>query len=467
MQRSVVLNIVGLTGRHIGENTPNIAAYMAANPEIVIKPAFPALTCPAQATYLTGKSISEHGIVSNGWYSRDLAEHQFWKQSNHLVNGPKLWDVLKEGDPNFTCAKIFWWYNMYSTVDFSVTPRPIYPSDGRKVFDVHTNPMNMREEIKEDLGPFPFPAFWGPNSGIESTQWIAESAKWIELKNSPSLSLVYLPHLDYCLQKFGPDHPKVANELMAIDGVFKDLLDFYESRDVKIVVLSEYGITAVNNPVHLNRIFRDNGWISIKDELGKEMIDLGGSKAFAIADHQVAHIYINDLSVYDDVLSTVRSTRGVGHVISDSELDKLELRHERGGDFIAVSDESSWFTYYFWEDDRLAPDYARCVDIHRKPGYDPVELFFDPEIRFKYLKIAMKMIRKKLGFRYLMDLIPLNAEMIRGSHGRIPQSKEDWPILIGDFPENLSEDDFIEANDVFQLLLEHCQVNGSSDALMD
>ncbi|MEC7862922.1 MAG: alkaline phosphatase family protein, partial [Verrucomicrobiota bacterium] len=247
----------------------------------------------------------------------------------------------------------------------------------------------------------------------------------------------------------------------------KDLLDFYESRDVKIVVLSEYGITAVNNPVHLNRIFRDKGWISIKDELGKEMIDLGGSKAFAIADHQVAHIYINDLSVYDDVLNEVRSTEGVGQVISGAELDQLELRHERSGDIIAVSDESSWFTYYFWEDDRLAPDYARCVDIHRKPGYDPVELFFDPEIRFKHLKIAMKMIRKKLGFRYLMDLIPLNAEMVRGSHGRIPESKEDWPILIGDFPENLSEDDFIEANDVFQLLLEHCQVNGSSDVLTD
>ena len=467
MQRTVVLNIVGLTSRHIGENTPNIVSYMAAKPEIVIKPAFPALTCTAQSTYLTGKSVSEHGIVANGWYSRDLAEHQFWKQSNHLVEGPKLWEVLKEANPNFTCAKVFWWYNMYSSADFSVTPRPIYPSDGRKVFDVYTNPMGMREEIKEDLGPFPFPSFWGPNSGIESTQWIAKSAKWIERKKSPSLSLVYLPHLDYCLQKFGPDHPEVAKELKAIDGVFKDLLDFYVSRDVKVVVLSEYGITPVNKPVHLNRIFRGKGWLTIKDELGKEMIDLGASKAFAIADHQIAHIYLNDASLYDEVLEVVRSTEGVEQVIAGVELDQLELRHDRAGDMIAVSDESSWFTYYFWEDDKLAPDYARCVDIHRKPGYDPVELFFDPEIKFKFLKFAMKISRKKLGFRYLMDLIPLKAEMIGGSHGRIPESKEDWPILIGDFPEKLSEDEFVEARDVFHLLVQLCEEKTLSDTQSD
>ena len=463
MQRSVVLNIVGLTGRHIGENTPNIATYMATKPEIVIKPAFPALTCTAQATYLTGKSVSGHGIVSNGWYSRELAEHQFWKQSNHLVDGPKLWEVLKQSDPDFTCAKIFWWYNMYSSADFSVTPRPIYPSDGSKVFDIYTSPMSMREEIKEDLGPFPFASFWGPNSGIESTQWIAKSAKWIELKNSPSLSLVYLPHLDYCLQKFGPDDPEAVKELAEIDRVFKELLDFYESRDVKVVALSEYGITPVNNPVHLNRIFREEGWLVIKDELGKEMIDLGASKAFAIADHQIAHVYVNDLRIYDDVLDKVRSTQGVGEVISGDDLDGLELRHERAGDFIAVSDNSSWFTYYFWKDDDVAPDYARCVDIHRKPGYDPVELFFDPAISFKRIKMLSKLFRKKLGFRYLMDVIPLDAEMIGGSHGRIPESKQDWPILIGDFSENLSDNEFIEARDVFDLLIEHCHGKTSSD----
>ena len=274
----------------------------------------------------------------------------------------------------------------------------------------------------------------------------------------------YLPHLDYCLQKFGPDHSDVPKELMAIDRVFKELLDFYEARNVRVVVLSEYGITPVNNPVHLNRMFREEGWLAIKDELGKEMIDLGASKAFAIADHQIAHVYVNDAEIYDEVLDKVKSTQGVGEVISGNDLDSLELRHDRAGDFIAVSDENSWFTYYFWEDDDVAPDYARCVDIHRKPGYDPVELFFDPEIRFKRFKALSKLIRKELGFRYLMDLIPLDAKMIRGSHGRIPESKMDWPVLIGDFPHHLSDNQFIGAAEVFNLLVEHCQGKSSSEA---
>ena len=180
MQRSVVLNIVGLTDRLIGEYTPNISSFCQERSKYSVKPVFPALTCTAQSTYLTGKDVKDHGIVANGWYSRDLAEHQFWKQSNHLVKGPKVWDILREENSAFTCAKVFWWYNMYSTADYSITPRPIYPSDGSKVFDVYTNPMSMRDEVKNDLGAFPFQNFWGPLSGIESTKWIADSAKWIE-----------------------------------------------------------------------------------------------------------------------------------------------------------------------------------------------------------------------------------------------------------------------------------------------
>tara|TARA_B100000902_G_scaffold395715_1_gene454902 strand:- start:906 stop:2297 length:1392 start_codon:yes stop_codon:yes gene_type:complete len=459
VQRSVVLNIVGLTDRHLGDKMPNLSLFCQERSKFNVKPAFPAVTCTAQATYLTGSSVNEHGIVANGWYSRELAEHQFWKQSNHLVSGKKIWDVLKEENPNFTCAKVFWWYNMYSTADYSITPRPIYPSDGSKVFDVYTSPMGMREEIKSDLGFFPFHSFWGPNSGIESSQWIANSAKWIEKKHAPSLSLVYLPHLDYCLQKEGPDSLKVNKELVEIDKVFKELYQFYFERGVDVTVLSEYGITSVNRPIHLNRVFREKGWIQIKNEMGLEMIDLGASKVFAIADHQIAHIYVNDVSLMDSVNEVLASVEGVESVIMPDEIEELSLNHERSGDIIVVSDEKSWFTYYFWKDDLLAPDYARCVDIHRKPGYDPVELFFDPKIRFKYIKIASKLLKKKLGFRYLMDVIPLNANLIKGSHGRIPSKVEDWPLLIGNFEKLEDEYSLIEAKDVFSMLLASLRKN--------
>ncbi|MDB6076020.1 MAG: hypothetical protein JWO89_3660, partial [Verrucomicrobiaceae bacterium] len=281
MQRTAVLNVVGLTTRLVGDATPNIRAFLERNQLARIEPVVPAVTCTAQATYLTGKLPRDHGVVANGWYDREYDEHRFWKQSNHVVSGMKLWESLRRLEPEFTCAKLFWWFNMYSSADYSITPRPLYPADGRKFFDVHTQPMGMRERIKKDLGPFPFPSFWGPGAGIKSSIWIAQSAKWVEEKHWPSLSLVYLPHLDYNLQRMGLDMPAIQQDLRDIDEVVGDLIRFYEQRHIKVLLLSEYGITNVDRPVHLNRLFREKGWLSIKDELGTDGIDLGGSKVFA------------------------------------------------------------------------------------------------------------------------------------------------------------------------------------------
>lgn len=453
-QRVVVLNVVGLTSRLIGDATPNLRKFFARKSKTAVRPVLPAVTCSAQATYLTGRPPSGHGIVANGWYNRELAEHQFWKQSNHLVHGPKLWEVLREEQPGFTCAKLFWWFNMYSSADYSITPRPMYPADGRKVFDIYTAPFSIRPEIKQDLGEFPFPNFWGPLSGIGSSRWIAASAKWIEERYRPSLSLVYLPHLDYNLQRLGLDMSKLDEDLAAIDEVVGDLIAFFEKRGCSVVILSEYGITSVDRPVHLNRLFRRNGWITVKDELGRELLDLGASRAFAIADHQVAHVYVNDRSILDQVGEALRSAEGVEKVFGEAEKKEHGLDHERAGDFVVFADARSWFSYYYWEDDAKAPDFARCVDIHRKPGFDPVELFIDPTLRAPKAKAAWKLLKKKLGFRMLMDLIPLDATLVKGSHGRQPEDRIDWPVLAGDFPD-LEEE--IDSTNVFNKLLQVCR----------
>ena len=332
MQRTAVLNVVGLTTRLIGNATPKIRAFMERNRLATIDPALPAVTSTVQSTYLTGRAPRDHAIVANGWYDRDYAEHRFWKQSNHLVRGEKLWEALRRHDPEFTCAKLFWWFNMYSSADYAITPRPLYPADGRKVFDVHTQPMGMRERIKKDLGPFPFPSFWGPGADLKSTLWIAQSAKWVEEKHWPSLSLVYLPHLDYDLQRLGLDMKGITQALADIDDVVGDLIKFYETRHIKVVLLSEYGITDVDRPVHLNRVFREKGWISIKDELGTEAIDLGGSKVFAIADHQLAHIYVQDPALMNEVRDVVAAVPGVGEVMAKQQKFLAGLDHERSGD---------------------------------------------------------------------------------------------------------------------------------------
>ena len=327
MQRTAVINVVGLTESLIGPATPNISQFLRAGTKANIIPAFPAVTCTAQSNYLTGATPAQHGIVANGWYNRELAEVQFWKQSNHLVAGKKIWDDLKQQDPKLTCAKLFWWYNMYSTADYSITPRPMYPADGRKFFDIYSRPDNIREEIKRDLGEFPFPTFWGPAAGIQTPQgapdaaskWIAESAKWIENKYSPTLNLIYLPHLDYNLQRHGPKDPRIAADLQQIDTIVGDLISFFQKRGVQIILLSEYGITAVDTPIHLNRLFREQGWLTIKQELGLELLDYGASKAFAVADHQIAHIYLNDRSLETKVRDLLAKQTGIEFIYGEKE----------------------------------------------------------------------------------------------------------------------------------------------------
>ena len=459
MNRVAVLNVVGLSESLLGAHTPRLNAFRGRGALARVAPSFPAVTCTAQANYLTGQPPARHGIVANGWYNRELAEVHFWKQSNHLVQGPKLWESLRAAAPEFTCAQLFWWFNMYSTVDWAITPRPIYPADGRKVFDVHAWPYSLRTDIKRDLGEFPFPGFWGPAAGVDSPQgpadaasrWIAQAAKWVEARCAPALNLIYLPHLDYNLQRLGPGHPGIARDLGQIDELAGDLIDFFEQRSVRVVVLSEYGIGAVDTPVHLNRLFRQQGWLTVKEELGRELLDCGASRVFAVADHQVAHIYLNDPALESPVRQLLERQSAIAAVLGVPEKRAAGLDHARAGDLVAVAAERGWFTYYYWDEDRRAPDFARTVDIHRKPGFDPVELFVDPALPFVRGRIAWRLLQKRLGFRMLMDVIPLDATLVRGSHGRTPRDPQEWPVLMSR-PSGLLPGPAIASTAVFDFL---------------
>lgn len=450
MKRSAVINVVGLCRRCIGDHTPYIQKFLEQRGGVSVRPQLPAVTCTMQATYLTGLRPTEHGVVGNGWYDRTLAEVQFWKQSNHLVKGPKLWEVLQRDRPDLRCAKLFWWYNMYSSADYSITPRPMYPADGRKVFDVYTHPLEMREDIKASLGDFPFHTFWGPAAGLPCSEWIADSCRWVEERHRPEVSLVYLPHLDYNFQRFGPDPAKVGRDLREVDQLVQRLVEDLEARGVEVTLLSEYGITEVDRPIAINRVLREAGWVAIKEELGLELLDAGASQAFAVADHQLAHVYVREPAMLQEVAQRCAEIEGVEQVVAGEARAALGLDHDRAGDLILVADARSWFTYYYWLEDRKAPDFARCVDIHRKPGYDPVELFMDPALRFPKAAVAKRLFKKKLGFRMLMDLIPLDPTLVRGSHGRVPEDPLDWPVLLGAAAGKARDN--VEATEVFSLL---------------
>ncbi|MEB3212071.1 MAG: nucleotide pyrophosphatase/phosphodiesterase family protein [Leptolyngbyaceae bacterium] len=456
MKKTVVINVVGLSSRLIGEHTPRLKRWMTEGQLATIRPVLPAVTCTAQSTYLTGQWPSQTGIVANGWYFRDDCEVKFWRQSNPLVQAPKIWDVARQIDPAFTCANMFWWYNMYSTVDYSVTPRPMYPADGRKLPDVYSHPAELRTQLQSKLGQFPLFKFWGPATSIESSAWIAESAKYVEQQVSPTLTLIYLPHLDYCLQKIGCQPDQISADLNEIDALCGDLIDFYEAKGAQVIVLSEYGITPVSKPVHINRILREAGLLKVREELGLELLDAGASQAFAVADHQLAHVYVNDPSVRSTVQEVLEKTDGIEMVLDETGKADYHINHSRAGELVAVAQPDAWFTYYYWLDEQRAPDFARTVDIHRKPGYDPVELFIDPTIRAPKVKIGLKLLQKKLGFRYLMDVIPLDATLVKGSHGHLTQNPGDCPVFITR-QSHLLPDNVISAVDVFQLMLAHLQ----------
>ena len=455
MNKVAVLNAVGLTPRLISvADTPRLAAFRDAGTVATVGPVLPAVTTTVQATYLTGAWPSDHGIVGNGWYDRHLAEVQFWKQSDGLVQRPRIWERVKQLDPAATVANVNWWYAMYCGADYTVTPRPQYPADGRKVPDCWAHPAELRDELQAELGTFPLFKYWGPLTDVSATQWLADAAVWIDRKYDPTLSLVYLPHLDYALQRRGPDDPANGVDLAELDAVCGRLIDHYHRAGARVIVLSEYGVAAVDRPVHLNRVLREAGLLAVRVEQGRELLDAGASGAFAVADHQVAHVYVNDRGKEPQVREVLERTPGVGRVLDAAGKHARHLAHPRAGTFVALAEPGAWFTYYYWLDDARAPDFARTVDIHRKPGYDPVELFLDPKLRLPMVRMAVKGLRRKNGFGGLLDLTPLDATLVRGSHGLPAASPDVGPLLMSDTPGVLKAGT-VDATGVCDVILAH------------
>lgn len=455
MQRTLVLLVVGLAGRHLGKHTPRLSALAERGKAVPLETVTPAVTCSVQSTMVTGTLPREHGVVGNGWYFRDLAQVWLWRQSNALVHGEKIWDAAKKRDDRFTCAKMFWWYNMYSTADWSMTPRPIYRADGAKLPDAYSDPPELRDTLTDKLGTFPLFDFWGPRAGIKSSRWIADATRWVYEHRSPTLTLCYLPHLDYDLQKYGPDDPRIEQALQDIDEVAGALIERVQRDGTRVIVVSEYGITKVRDAVHINRALRRGGFIAFREELGEEHFDAGASEAFAVADHQVAHVYVRNPKRIGEVAELLEGLDGVEAVLGEAGKREYGLDHPRSGELVAISEPDRWFSYYWWLDDKRAPDYARTVDIHAKPGYDPVELFVDPEIPLASVYIASRLVRRKLfNQRALLDVIPLDTTLVRGSHGRITDEPDDGPVLITSNPK-LVPGDSVAATDVKRLTLSH------------
>jgi predicted AlkP superfamily pyrophosphatase or phosphodiesterase len=450
----VLINAVGLTGRLLAM-APRLQALAALGWQRSLGEVIPAVTCTAQASILTGLPPQGHGIVGNGWFFRDTGEVRFWQQSNALIQGEPIYVTarrrLAERGRTFKAAKLFWWFNQGAAVDLSVTPKPYYASDGNKAFGIAGTPDGLTTRLEAELGKFPFHTFWGPGAGLACTPWIARCAASVLRDDRPDLTLFYLPHLDYDPQRFGPsgsDLPRLVKEL---DDACAPLLDQARATGARVWVVSEYGHCDVSRVVEPNRVLRRAGLLTVRPGPFGEIFDTFTSRAFAVCDHQVAHIYVKDPDDVPRVRDLLEGESGISHLYSGEARREVGLDHPRSGEIVALAKPDAWFAYPFWLDDDLAPDYARTVDIHRKPGYDPCELFLDPRLKLPKLRLARRLLAKKLGFRTLFDVISLDPSIVRGSHGLRAERVEDRPILIGDGSEPGVS---LETTDVHRLLLE-------------
>ncbi len=394
MKHSIVLDIVGLEYKHLDSGlVPNIEKIARAGEAAMLEPVFPAVTCTVQASILSGKYPSEHGIIANGLYDRDKHNVSFWEQPSSLVQAKRVWDTKQA-----KTAVLFWQNTMYANSDIVVTPRPIHLDD-KMVMWCYSRPPGYYEQLKEKFGEFNLASYWGPLASYKSSEWIANAAEYTLESERPGQLFVYVPHVDYSAQRFGKESAQTKEDLKKADEIVGRLVqktvDLGIHDETQFVIVSEYAFSDVKDAVPLNLVLRDAGLLSVRTIGDKEYLDFEYSKAFAMVDHQVAHIYVKD-GFEREARKVLEATAGVDKILDSRGKKELHIDNERSGELIAISAKDRWFSYYWWQDESKAPDFARRVDIHRKPGYDPVELFVDMKTKS----------------------IPLDASLAKGSHGR-------------------------------------------------
>jgi predicted AlkP superfamily pyrophosphatase or phosphodiesterase len=441
----IVIDIVGLEFDHLQSDIiPNISRIANEGECAKMEPVFPAVTCPVQASLLSGTYPSEHGIISNGLYDRTNHNISFWEQSSNLVKTDRVWDVAEKNSSNrpkaIMTAVLFWQNTMYCNANIVVTPRPLHFDNGMVMW-CYSKPVGYYDqELKTNLGEFNLATYWGPFASHKSSEWISQATTYTLEERRPNLLFTYIPHIDYSAQRFGKRSSQVKDDLKIADGIVEEIvqktIELGMKDESQFIILSEYGFNDVSSAIPLNLKLRDADLLATRRIQDKEYLDYEFSNAFAMVDHQIAHIYVKD-GFANQAKHALEDVTGVDRLLYGEEKKLLNIDHERSGDIIAISDQDKWFSYYWWYEPEMAPSFAKNVDIHRKPGYDPVELFIDPKTRS----------------------ISQHTSLVKGTHGRLADatSGEGLAIYISDrkagILKNNNTCDTVKAVDVGKYLI--------------
>jgi predicted AlkP superfamily pyrophosphatase or phosphodiesterase len=432
----ILLSIPGLREKDVAV-MPKLRQLMSGGEIAELAPSFPCITCPVQANMTTGRLPNAHGIIANGLYWRERKQVEMWTSPNECIDRPQIWDLLSHHEDHLTSAVWFPMHAKFCEADYVCTPAPIHNPDGSESLWCYTRPLELYGELRDALGHFPLQHFWGPMTNIKSTEWIAASAVFAAKRWQPNFFYIYLPHLDYAAQRTGPDSAAADAAIDELDQVIGKLADgMNDAYDDQLLWLAagEYVINKVHHVAFPNRVLRKAGFLTVKDEEDGEHLDIDASRAFAMVDHQLSHIYVNDGNEETawEIAELFQDKPGIAEVLVGEERSRYALDHPRSGEVILVSTSDSWQAYYWWLSDDRAPRFARTVDIHRKPGYDPVELFFDPATKS----------------------IPLDASLVKGSHGAPATDRSRRSVILASepimFPGHAVAD-----TDVFGIVMKH------------
>jgi predicted AlkP superfamily pyrophosphatase or phosphodiesterase len=426
----LILNAATLSPAAVAAHAPYLKQLAAEGSLRPLKTTFPALSCSSHASILTGQPPSVHGIVGNGWYERQHAKIFMWNRSSHLIEAETIWDAARKREPGFRCANLFWRMCADSTCNTIVTERPSYWASGAKVFDFFASPAGLHAELKASLGDFPFHQFWGPLAGEKSTRWILAAAERVMARDAPDLMLVYAPYIDYDAERYGADSPQAAECLRRFDRLAAVLIEAARAAGRDVAVVSDYGWDVAEHPIYINRVLRRAGLLNVELAQNGERLEPGTSRAFAVVDNQIAHVYVADRNDLARVRATLEELDGVAEVLDDAGKARMGIDHRRAGDLVAVAQPRYWFAYPYWLDDSLQPDFTHCIAIFDKIGWDPTELFYRRGLTGGALRFAVRSLQKLLKQAVPFDVIAADERLVGGTRNARNHDPDRGALLL-------------------------------------